>query len=213
MSQDLRELQIPPRGLQAVLGVPDLARGLVVFAHGSGSGRLSPRNRRVAGALQRARFATLLLDLLAAEEEGDRTKVFDIPLLAARLGETIHWARTEPAVAALPIGCFGASTGAGAALLAAAEFGADAADRRQPRHARGRAQPPGAGAAALREGDVGGAGCRSPVRGTGNAGCCRRPRDSLVRAPPSGRRRDARAGVTSSAARPVRSAGISRRFP
>jgi putative phosphoribosyl transferase len=127
MSQDLRELQIPPRGLQAVLGVPDLARGLVVFAHGSGSGRLSPRNRRVAGALQRARFATLLLDLLAAEEEGDRAKVFDIPLLAARLGETIHWARTEPAVAALPIGCFGASTGAGAALLAAAEFGADVA--------------------------------------------------------------------------------------
>ena len=67
MSQDLREVQIPPRGLQAVLGLPDLARGLVVFAHGSGSGRLSPRNRRVAAALQRARFATLLL---AAAEFG-----------------------------------------------------------------------------------------------------------------------------------------------
>ena len=127
MTPEVRELQIPPRGLQAVLGVPEASLGVVVFAHGSGSGRLSPRNQRVAAALQRARFATLLLDLLAPHEDGDRALVFDIPALATRLGEAIRWARATPDLAALPLGFFGASTGAAAALMAAAEFGADIA--------------------------------------------------------------------------------------
>jgi len=127
MTAEIEEREIPPRGLRALLGVPDGARGLVVFSHGSGSGRLSPRNQRVAAALRQARFATLLLDLLAPHEEGDRALVFDIPALASRLGEAVRWARAAPDLAALPVGCFGASTGAAAALRVAAEFGSDVA--------------------------------------------------------------------------------------
>jgi putative phosphoribosyl transferase len=99
--------------------VPD-AIGVVLFAHGSGSSRQSPRNRQVAEALQRRRLATVLLDLLAPEEAEDRRTVFDIALLAHRLGEAIDWARQDAALAPLPIGLFGASTGAAAALQAAA---------------------------------------------------------------------------------------------
>jgi putative phosphoribosyl transferase len=110
--------------LDGDLGLPPQARGLVLFAHGSGSGRHSPRNRAVAEALQRAGFATLLLDLLtASEEEVDvRTRHlrFDVELLGERLGAAVDWAASEPQVAGLPIGCFGASTGAAAALLIAA---------------------------------------------------------------------------------------------
>jgi len=114
-----RPVRIPPLGLQALLGVPPQTLGLVIFAHGSGSGRLSPRNQRVAGALRGARIATLLLDLLMPDEEGDRAKVFDIELLAQRLEQARAWASSDAQTARLPIGYFGASTGAGAALLAA----------------------------------------------------------------------------------------------
>ena len=110
------------RGLQGLLSVPPHAKGLVIFAHGSGSGRFSPRNNHVAAGLQAAGFATLLLDLLTPEEEAYRPNVFDIKLLATRLIETILWAGTHAVLAPLPIGLFGASTGAGAALLAAASI-------------------------------------------------------------------------------------------
>lgn len=96
--------------------------GLVIFAHGSGSSRLSPRNRLVAGTLQRRGLATLLLDLLIEPEAADRIKVFDIELLADRLGEAIAWSRTRADLAGLRIGLFGASTGAAAALSAAARW-------------------------------------------------------------------------------------------
>ncbi|AQZ67076.1 unnamed protein product [[Actinomadura] parvosata subsp. kistnae] len=101
--------------------VPDAARGMVVFVHGSGSSRHSPRNRYVAGALNEAGLATLLFDLLTPEEEADRANVFDIPLLADRLLERTSWVRAHPDAKGLPIGYFGASTGAAAALWAAAE--------------------------------------------------------------------------------------------
>jgi putative phosphoribosyl transferase len=121
-----REVTIPAgEGTQTAgdLTVPDAARGLVVFAHGSGSSRHSPRNRQVADALQERSLATLLLDLLTAEEERDRANVFDIELLARRLITATHWAAHDPELTALPVGYFGASTGAAAALWAAAELG------------------------------------------------------------------------------------------
>ncbi|MBH5333598.1 phosphoribosyltransferase [Streptomyces pactum] len=98
--------------------VPEHAPLVVVFAHGSGSSRRSPRNREVARTLSTAGFGTLLFDLLTPEEEIDRTNVFDIGTLARRLGEVSHWARLR---LRLPVGYFGASTGAAAALRAAAE--------------------------------------------------------------------------------------------
>ncbi len=98
------------------------ARGVVAFAHGSGSSRLSPRNRQVAHALNEAGFATLLFDLLTPHEEADRANVFDIPLLARRLVVATHWLRRQPETARLVLGYFGASTGSAAALLAAAEL-------------------------------------------------------------------------------------------
>ncbi|GAA3530447.1 hypothetical protein GCM10022419_006810 [Nonomuraea rosea] len=101
--------------------VPDAAQGVVIFAHGSGSGRHSPRNRYVAGVLNEAGLGTLLFDLLTPEEEADRANVFDIGLLAARLLERTGWVRARPEAAGLAIGYFGASTGAAAALWAAAE--------------------------------------------------------------------------------------------
>lgn len=117
-----REVTIQAGGTATVgdLVVPDAPRGLVLFAHGSGSSRRSPRNRQVAQALDRRSLATLLLDLLTEAEERDRTNVFDIELLAARLIAATRWAQ---AAAELPIGYFGASTGAAAALSAAAELG------------------------------------------------------------------------------------------
>ncbi len=109
--------------LPGYLQVPEGARGLVLFAHGSGSSRDSPRNQHVAGILNDAGFATLLFDLLTPVEEQDRANVFDIPLLGARLLDAARWARTRPDLERLPIGLFGASTGAAAALVAAAELG------------------------------------------------------------------------------------------
>jgi dienelactone hydrolase len=103
--------------------VPDAA-GLVIFAHGSGSGRASPRNRMVAEVLQGAGFATLLFDLLTAAEQREDAVTgalrFDIPLLGTRLTGAIDWVGRQPQIGALPIGLFGASTGAAAALVAAA---------------------------------------------------------------------------------------------
>lgn len=99
--------------------VPD-ARATIIFAHGSGSGRLSPRNNHVAERLQQKGFATLLLDLLTPEEEGDRNNVFDISLLAKRLMMATQWAGMDPRTNETHIGYFGASTGAAAALVAAA---------------------------------------------------------------------------------------------
>jgi putative phosphoribosyl transferase len=98
-------------------------RGLVVFAHGSGSSRHSVRNQAVADTLAEAGFATLLFDLLTDEEAADRAHVFDVPLLASRLRAAVAWAQQEPATAGRPLGLFGASTGAAAALWAAADLG------------------------------------------------------------------------------------------
>jgi putative phosphoribosyl transferase len=119
------EVQIPagPVNLNGILGLPDGARGIVLFAHGSGSGRFSPRNQLVARELNQAGFATLLLDLLTDVESTDRGYVFDITLLAERLIAATRWCRLHPPTASLPAGYFGASTGAGAALVAAAREG------------------------------------------------------------------------------------------
>ncbi|MET9022368.1 phosphoribosyltransferase [Actinopolymorpha sp. NPDC004070] len=113
-----------PAGTQRLAGhltLPENATGMVVFAHGSGSSRHSPRNQFVASALNAAGLGTLLFDLLSSAEESDRANVFDIPLLATRLVEVTNWLREHPATRDLPIGYFGASTGAAAALSAAAE--------------------------------------------------------------------------------------------
>ena len=106
--------------LDGILGWPKDPRGIVVFAHGSGSGRFSPRNNFVARVLQEAGFATLLIDLLTEEEAEDQRYVFDIDLLADRLLSATEWLQQEPQTKGLQIGYFGASTGAGAALQAAA---------------------------------------------------------------------------------------------
>jgi putative phosphoribosyl transferase len=108
--------------LTGQLTVAKNATALVVFAHGSGSSRHSPRNRYVATLLNQAGLATLLFDLLTVEEESDRANVFDIAMLARRLVGVTHWSHDEPGLSQLPIGYFGASTGAGAALWAAAEL-------------------------------------------------------------------------------------------
>jgi dienelactone hydrolase len=106
------------------LTVPDRARGIVLFAHGSGSGRHSPRNRQVARVLREGGFATLLMNLLTTEEEAidERTRHlrFDIGLLAERLVGAVDWLAAQETTRRLPIGLFGASTGAAAALVAAA---------------------------------------------------------------------------------------------
>jgi predicted phosphoribosyltransferase/dienelactone hydrolase len=116
-------VRIPPLALAADLQVPAAARGVVAFAHGSGSSRLSPRNRAVADDLNHRGFATLLLDLLTEEEAEDRRNVFDISLLAERLIQAADWMAQRSDLAGLPLGLFGASTGAAAALQAAATLG------------------------------------------------------------------------------------------
>lgn len=110
--------------ITGTLSMPHAARGVVAFAHGSGSGRFSPRNRFVAAALEDAGFATLLVDLLTADEQAidSRTQEFrfDVALLAARTVAVVDWLECERHAARLPLGLFGASTGAAAALIAAA---------------------------------------------------------------------------------------------
>jgi putative phosphoribosyl transferase len=120
VSAIIRADGVPLRG---DIDVPREARGIVVFAHGSGSSRLSPRNREVAAGLRASgHFGTLLFDLLTPGEDSVYANRFDIPLLAGRLISVTRWLLETPAAAALPIGYFGASTGAAAALTAAAEM-------------------------------------------------------------------------------------------
>jgi putative phosphoribosyl transferase len=117
---DVREVIIGPHRLPGTLTVPSGAHGIVAFAHGSGSSRLSPRNQAVAATLQEVGLATLLFDLLEEEEAEDRRKVFDIELLAERLQEAADWVHGCEETRGLRLGYFGASTGAAAALVAAA---------------------------------------------------------------------------------------------
>ena len=170
-------IPIGSRRLIGTLAVPRGARALILFAHGSGSGRFSPRNQFVAQALQDAGLGTLLVDLLEANEAEDRRKVFDIELLADRLLAAAHWLGHDPETRDLRLGYFGASTGAAAALVAAAcrpervgaivsrggrpdlarepvarGHGSHPLDRRQSRRGCPRAEPAGPGPAALPEG-------------------------------------------------------------
>lgn len=117
-----REAVIPAgaRTIRGTLRLPAGADRVVVFAHGSGSGRFSPRNQYVAQVLENAGLGTLLLDLLEEDEANDRSKVFDIGLLAERLQAAADWLAAQPETQGIRLGYFGASTGAGAALLAAA---------------------------------------------------------------------------------------------
>ncbi|HWA63521.1 MAG TPA: erythromycin esterase family protein [Caulobacteraceae bacterium] len=117
-----REARIAPQGLGATVTVPKAAHGVVLFAHGSGSSRFSPRNTAVAEFLNAGGFATVLMDLLTDDEAADRRNVFDIPLLAERLGQAADWIASEPDLQGLRLGLFGASTGAAAALVAAARL-------------------------------------------------------------------------------------------
>ena len=112
-----------PAHLEGLLALPPAPRGAVLFAHGSGSSRHSPRNALVARALQAHGLATLLLDLLTPAEDQVRANRFDIPLLAQRLQAAAQWLQQQDGTRALPLGLFGASTGAAAALTAAATLG------------------------------------------------------------------------------------------
>lgn len=115
-----RDILVGSAGLPGTVTLPHASRGLIIFAHGSGSSRLSPRNTRVAEQMNSQGFATLLFDLLNSAEAGDRANVFDIPLLASRVLDAVHWVGRQGDLALLPTGLFGASTGAAAALVAAA---------------------------------------------------------------------------------------------
>ena len=119
-----QEIRVGTHLLPGILRRPHDASAMIVFAHGSGSSRLSPRNTRVAEALNDAGFATLLFDLLEPAEEvaQNRAKVFDIPLLGMRLVDAVRWLDEATSLSAMPIGLFGASTGAAAALVAAAKL-------------------------------------------------------------------------------------------
>ena len=121
-ASESRDVRISPIGLAGILQKPKNAYGLVVFAHGSGSSRLSPRNTFVARALNDRGIATLLFDLLTSAEEANRANVFNIPLLADRLVDAVRWLDEQESIANLPLGFFGASTGAAAALVAAAKL-------------------------------------------------------------------------------------------
>jgi pimeloyl-ACP methyl ester carboxylesterase len=117
-----REITLPPHDRPGILRLPPGSAGLVVFAHGSGSSYRSPRNNAVAEAFASRGLATLLFDLLTPDEEADRRNVFDISLLSERLVDAIEWTQRQKELAALPLGLFGASTGAAAALIAAARL-------------------------------------------------------------------------------------------
>lgn len=115
-----------PITIEGMLEIPDHAAGLVLFAHGSGSSRHSPRNNYVAGVLRQAGVGTLLMDLLTPEEDRDYSRRFDIALLTQRLLDAARWVVSQAALHDLPLGFFGASTGAAAAIEAAAILGAEA---------------------------------------------------------------------------------------
>ena len=116
----LAETAIGRFSLPGILAVPDSPKGCVIFAHGSGSSRFSPRNRYAADYFAQLGFASLLFDLLTEMEARDRRNVFDIALLAARVVDAIDFVRADERTCMLPIGLFGASTGAGAAIVAGA---------------------------------------------------------------------------------------------
>ncbi|MGZ5200441.1 MAG: dienelactone hydrolase family protein [Telluria sp.] len=118
--QELVTIPSGDAGMEGMLDLPGSPRGVVLFAHGSGSSRLSPRNNYVASILREAGFGTLLLDLLTAREDRLAENRFDICLLTARLADAAAWLRLHPAATGLPLGLFGASTGAAAALQLAA---------------------------------------------------------------------------------------------
>ncbi|MDH3307143.1 MAG: phosphoribosyltransferase family protein [Acidimicrobiia bacterium] len=120
-------IEAGPVSLPGRLVMPVASRGVVAFAHGSGSSRHSPRNQYVASVLNHARIGTLLFDLLTRDEEGDRANVFDIDLLGRRLVAVTAWLQRHSSTRGSPVGYFGASTGAGAALWAASEPGVDIA--------------------------------------------------------------------------------------
>ena len=115
------EVRVGPQRLPGSLDVPAQPRALILFAHGSGSSRHSPRNRQVAQVLHGCDLATLRFDLLTEDEAEEGSNAFDITLLAGRLLQALEWQRGQPSLSALPCGLFGASTGAAAALAAAAE--------------------------------------------------------------------------------------------
>jgi putative phosphoribosyl transferase len=120
-----KQIRIPADSvkLDGILTIPKDTQGLVIFAHGSGSSRLSPRNRFVAGVLQKAGIGTLLFDLLTAKEDEVYENRFDIPLLTGRLKAATIWVKGQTGTAGLKMGYFGASTGTAVALVAAADFG------------------------------------------------------------------------------------------
>ncbi|MGD0166667.1 MAG: alpha/beta family hydrolase [Gaiellaceae bacterium] len=123
--EDTVRIPVGETQIAATLRIPDGALGIVLFAHGSGSSRFSPRNRHVATVLEEADLATMLVDLLSEQEEKEDSRTgslrFDIPLLADRLLAASMWLNLAGGTASLPLGYFGASTGAGAALLAASQ--------------------------------------------------------------------------------------------
>src|SRR6516164_3935642 len=187
-SAEARHVRIPPIGLPGTLCIPTDAYAVVIFVHGSGSSRFSPRNTAVADALNEQGIATLLFDLLNAEEEAHRANVFNIPLLTERLVHVVHWLGREPVVGSLPLGLFGASTGAAAALVAAARRGArpnpyaNAFDRGRHRFRRHRTQRTGVFASAWAEIAGNRSGREPPVSRAGSAGGGDRPCCALVRA-------------------------------
>lgn len=121
LSAQCERVQIGSLALPGEFDAVAAPLGVVVFVHGSGSSRSSPRNRHVAGVLQRHRLSTLLFDLLTEAEADDRRNVFDIALLSRRVAEALAWLHARADLRALPVGLFGASTGAAAALCAAAD--------------------------------------------------------------------------------------------
>lgn len=121
--QQLVKIPIGSIELEGILRLPEKAKAIVIFVHGSGSSRLSPRNAYVAEVLNRHGFGTLLFDLLTEEEDRIYENRFDIPLLARRLNQAASWIKMRRELRDLPIGYFGASTGAAAAIIGAAESG------------------------------------------------------------------------------------------
>ncbi|MDH3461566.1 MAG: alpha/beta fold hydrolase, partial [Burkholderiaceae bacterium] len=118
----IEQVAIGPQGLAGELALPQARTGVVVFAHGSGSSRHSPRNALVAQVMQSHGLATLMFDLLTEIEARDRRNVFDVDLLSMRVAGALDWLQRRADVAGLPVGLFGASTGAAAALQAAAQW-------------------------------------------------------------------------------------------
>lgn len=120
-----RTVRLPPVGNEGLLTIPERARGLVIFAHGESSGRTSPRNATVAEELRQAGYATLLLDLLTEHERSQPDTAWDVNLFALRLTEAVLWAQGEDMVRNLPIGLYGGSIGAAAAVITAAQDNAE----------------------------------------------------------------------------------------